>query len=78
MLFRTSMLTPIWANSNGPGVPCQFAGVNSDITPEYDNSLAYYVPSIPDGCPTAAAEPGAYHPSPYPCAYGHGWQVEYP
>eukprot|EP00961_Rhodomonas_salina_P069126 927962-Rhodomonas_salina.4 len=83
----TSMLTPIWANQNGPGIPCQFAGVNSktskggeegsregcagktgsweriitglsvmrgvqDITPQYDDGAAYYVASIPEGCPT--------------------------
>mmetsp|Transcript_32260 Transcript_32260/g.50288 ORF Transcript_32260/g.50288 Transcript_32260/m.50288 type:complete len:80 (-) Transcript_32260:163-402(-) len=69
------MLTPIWANTNH-APQYSYAGFNSDITPEYDNGLSYYVASIPDGCPTVAAEAGnPMHASPYPATYGHQSQV---
>ena len=31
--------------------PSEFAGFNSDITPQYDDGTAYYVVDIPKGSP---------------------------
>ena len=50
---------------------------SQDITPEYDNGLGYWTPSIPEGAPVVAAHPGNNHAIPYPATYGHKYQTEH-
>mmetsp|Transcript_16543 Transcript_16543/g.37783 ORF Transcript_16543/g.37783 Transcript_16543/m.37783 type:complete len:85 (+) Transcript_16543:31-285(+) len=79
-MMRFSILSPIWAGTNQEYMmarPSEFAGFNSDITPQYDDGTAYYVVDIPHGSPKVAAQPGNTHALPYPATYGHKHQFEH-
>merc|ERR1712216_678876 len=72
-MMRFSQLTPVWAGTNLEFMmarPCEFAGSNSDITPQYDDMQPYYKVDIQEDCPHLAAVPPGCTPCPTPIQAG--------